>query len=92
MYFPVLDTGNHRLVAHECILDLRSITKTTGVTVEDVAKRLADYGLHAPTTSFPVPGTSMIEPTESENLTELDRFCGAMIAIWDETSRIADGE
>jgi glycine dehydrogenase len=90
--FPVLYTGAHGLVAHECILDLRPITKATGVTVEDVAKRLADYGLHAPTISFPVPGTLMVEPTESENLAELDRFCDAMIAIRGEIDRIAAGE
>ena len=69
------------LVAHECILDLRPITKATGVTVDDVAKRLIDYGFHAPTMSFPVAGTLMVEPTESEDLAELDRFCDAMIAI-----------
>ncbi|MGQ0716339.1 MAG: aminomethyl-transferring glycine dehydrogenase [Pseudonocardiales bacterium] len=80
------------LVAHECILDLRPITTTTGVTVEDVAKRLADYGLHAPTMSFPVAGTLMVEPTESENLAELDRFCDAMIAIRDEIDRVVEGE
>jgi glycine dehydrogenase len=90
--FPVLYTGAHGLVAHECILDLRPITKATGVTVEDVAKRLADYGLHAPTISFPVPGTLMVEPTESENLAELDRFCDAMIAIREEIGRVAAGE
>jgi glycine dehydrogenase len=79
-------------VAHECILDLRPITKSSGVTVDDVAKRLADYGLHAPTMSFPVPGTLMVEPTESEDLAELDRFCDAMIAIRGEIDRIAAGE
>jgi glycine dehydrogenase len=102
-HFPVLYAGScvdgstsqsglPGLVAHECILDLRPITKATGVTVEDVAKRLTDYGLHAPTMSFPVAGTLMVEPTESEDLTELDRFCDAMIAIRDEIDRIADGE
>jgi glycine dehydrogenase len=91
-YFPVLYAGRNGLVAHECILDLRSITKMTGVTVEDVAKRLVDYGLHAPTMSFPVAGTLMVEPTESENLAELDRFCDAMIAIRDEIDRVAEGE
>ncbi|MGB6165266.1 MAG: aminomethyl-transferring glycine dehydrogenase [Pseudonocardiaceae bacterium] len=90
--FPVLYVGNNGLVAHECILDLRPITKATGVTVEDVAKRLADYGLHAPTMSFPVAGTLMVEPTESESLAELDRFCDAMIAIRDEIDRLAEGE
>jgi glycine dehydrogenase len=91
-YFPVLYTGSNGLVAHECILDLRAITKTTGITVDDVAKRLADYGLHAPTMSFPVAGTLMVEPTESESLAELDRFCDAMIAIRDEIDRVAEGE
>ncbi|MEO7194850.1 MAG: aminomethyl-transferring glycine dehydrogenase [Pseudonocardiaceae bacterium] len=90
--FPVLYVGNNGLVAHECILDLRPLTKATGVTVTDVAKRLADYGLHAPTMSFPVAGTLMVEPTESESLAELDRFCDAMIAIRDEIDRVAEGE
>ena len=80
------------LVAHECILDLRPITKATGVTVDDVAKRLIDYGFHAPTMSFPVAGTLMVEPTESEDLAELDRFCDAMIAIRAEIDRVAGGE
>ncbi|MGH3794220.1 MAG: aminomethyl-transferring glycine dehydrogenase [Pseudonocardiaceae bacterium] len=91
-HFPVLYVGKEGLVAHECILDLRAITKITGVTVDDVAKRLTDYGLHAPTMSFPVAGTLMVEPTESENLAELDRFCDAMIAIRDEIGRLAQGE
>jgi glycine dehydrogenase len=91
-HFPVLYTGRGGLVAHECIIDLRTITKETGVTVEDVAKRLIDYGFHAPTMSFPVAGTLMIEPTESEDLTELDRFCDAMIAIRAEIERVAGGE
>ncbi|MGH3936221.1 MAG: aminomethyl-transferring glycine dehydrogenase [Pseudonocardiaceae bacterium] len=91
-HFPVRYTGDQGLVAHECILDLQPITKATGVTVEDVAKRLADYGLHAPTMSFPVAGTLMVEPTESEDLAELDRFCAAMIAIREEIDRIAEGE
>ena len=91
-YFPVLYTGPGGLVAHECILDLRPITAATGVTAEDVAKRLIDYGFHAPTLSFPVAGTLMVEPTESEALVELDRFCEAMIAIRDEISRIERGE
>ncbi len=90
-YFPVLYTGEHGRVAHECIIDLRPITKATGVTVDDVAKRLIDYGLHAPTMSFPVTGTFMIEPTESESLFELDRFCAAMIAIKDEIDEVAAG-
>ncbi|MCW6010758.1 aminomethyl-transferring glycine dehydrogenase [Micromonospora sp. CPCC 205371] len=80
-HYPVLYSGNKGLVAHECILDLRPLTKATGVTVDDVAKRLIDYGFHAPTMSFPVAGTLMVEPTESEDLAELDRFCDAMIAI-----------
>jgi len=90
--FPVLYTGRNGLVAHECILDLREITKRTGVTVDDVAKRLIDYGFHAPTMSFPVAGTLMVEPTESEDLVELDRFCDAMIAIRAEIDRVAAGE
>ncbi|SNC60165.1 glycine dehydrogenase (decarboxylating) alpha subunit /glycine dehydrogenase (decarboxylating) beta subunit [Kytococcus aerolatus] len=80
-HYPVLYAGNEGLVAHECILDLRQITKDTGVTVDDVAKRLIDYGFHAPTMSFPVAGTLMVEPTESESLAELDRFVDAMVAI-----------
>ncbi len=91
-YYPVLYTGESGLVAHECILDLREITKRTGVTAEDVAKRLIDYGFHAPTLSFPVNGTLMVEPTESENLAELDRFIAAMISIHDEISRVEAGE
>jgi glycine dehydrogenase len=80
-HYPVLYTGRGGLVAHECIVDIRPITKETGVTVDDVAKRLIDYGFHAPTMSFPVAGTLMIEPTESEDLGEIERFCNAMIAI-----------
>ncbi|MEV5410146.1 aminomethyl-transferring glycine dehydrogenase [Thermopolyspora sp. NPDC052614] len=91
-HYPVLYTGRDGLVAHECIIDLRQITKETGVTVDDVAKRLIDYGFHAPTMSFPVAGTLMIEPTESEDLAELDRFCEAMIAIRAEIARVASGE
>jgi glycine dehydrogenase len=89
--FPVLYTGQDGLVAHECILDLRPLTKATGVTVDDVAKRLIDYGFHAPTVSFPVAGTLMVEPTESEDLAELDRFCEAMIAIRAEIEEVAQG-
>ncbi|HEY1651904.1 MAG TPA: aminomethyl-transferring glycine dehydrogenase [Acidimicrobiales bacterium] len=89
--FPVLYTGKNELVAHECILDLRPLTKATGVTVDDVAKRLIDYGFHAPTVSFPVAGTLMVEPTESEDLDELDRFCEAMIAIRAEIEDVASG-
>jgi glycine dehydrogenase len=91
-HYPVLYSGNKGLVAHECILDLRPITKASGVTVDDVAKRLVDYGFHAPTMSFPVAGTLMVEPTESEDLAELDRFCDAMIAIRAEVDRVAAGE
>ena len=89
--FPILYTGKHGLVAHECILDLRGLTKATGVSVDDVAKRLIDYGFHAPTVSFPVAGTLMVEPTESEDLVELDRFCDAMIAIRAEIEEVAAG-
>jgi glycine cleavage system P protein (glycine dehydrogenase) len=91
-YFPVLYSGEGGLVAHECILDLRHITAQTGITVEDVAKRLIDYGFHAPTMSFPVAGTLMVEPTESENLAEIDHFCDAMIAIAGEITRVATGD
>lgn len=89
--FPLLYAGDSGLVAHECILDLRPITTDTGITVEDVAKRLIDYGFHAPTMSFPVSGTLMVEPTESEDLAELDRFCDAMLAIGKEISAVATG-
>lgn len=91
-YYPVLYTGENGMVAHECILDLRPITKQTGVTVDDVAKRLADFGFHAPTMSFPVAGTLMVEPTESESLAEVDAFCAAMIAIRAEIDRVGSGE
>ena len=91
-HYPVLYTGERGFVAHECILDLRPITAATGVTVDDVAKRLADYGFHAPTMSFPVAGTLMVEPTESEDTGEIDRFCAAMIAIKGEIDRVASGE
>jgi glycine dehydrogenase len=91
-HYPVLYTGAKGRVGHECILDLRAITRATGVTAEDVAKRLMDYGFHAPTLSFPVAGTLMVEPTESEALAELDRFCDAMIAIKGEIDRVAAGE
>jgi glycine dehydrogenase len=90
-HYPVLYTGRGGLVAHECIVDLRPIAAQTSVTAEDVAKRLIDYGFHAPTMSFPVAGTLMIEPTESEDLAEIDRFCQAMIEIRQEISRVADG-
>ncbi len=91
-HYPVLYTGPGGLVAHECIIDLRPLTKETGVSVDDIAKRLIDYGFHAPTMSFPVAGTLMIEPTESEDLAELDRFCEAMIAIRAEIDRVGAGE
>ncbi|GAB3138168.1 aminomethyl-transferring glycine dehydrogenase [Micromonospora sonneratiae] len=91
-HYPVLYSGNKGLVAHECILDLRGLTKATGVSVDDVAKRLIDYGFHAPTMSFPVAGTLMVEPTESEDLTELDRFCDAMIAIREEIDQVEAGQ
>ncbi|GAB3789092.1 aminomethyl-transferring glycine dehydrogenase [Nocardioides ungokensis] len=91
-HFPVLYRGHGGLVAHECILDLRGLTKETGVSVDDVAKRLVDYGFHAPTMSFPVAGTLMVEPTESEDLAEIDRFCEAMIAIRGEIERVRAGE
>ncbi|GGK90136.1 glycine dehydrogenase (decarboxylating) [Sphaerisporangium melleum] len=90
-HYPVLYTGREGVVAHECIIDLRQITKETGVTVDDVAKRLIDYGFHAPTMSFPVAGTLMIEPTESEDLAELDRFVDAMVAIREEIGKVASG-
>jgi glycine dehydrogenase len=90
-HYPVLYTGRGGLVAHECILDLRPIKDRVGITVDDVAKRLMDYGFHAPTMSFPVAGTLMIEPTESESKAELDRFCEAMIAIRDEIRKIEGG-
>ncbi|GGJ91189.1 aminomethyl-transferring glycine dehydrogenase [Pseudomonas matsuisoli] len=91
-HYPVLYTGSNGLVAHECILDLRPLKDSSGVTVDDVAKRLIDFGFHAPTMSFPVPGTLMIEPTESESLEELDRFCEAMIAIREEIRTLERGE
>ena len=90
--YPILYRGRNGRVAHECIVDLRPLTKSSGITAEDVAKRLADYGFHAPTLSFPVPGTLMIEPTESESLSELDRFCEAMLSIRDEIDRVESGE
>ena len=90
--FPVLYTGANNLVAHECILDLRDITKETGVTVDDVAKRLMDFGFHAPTMSFPVPGTLMVEPTESEDLTEINRFIAAMQQIAAEIQEVRSGK
>jgi len=91
-YFPVLYTGETGRVAHECIVDVRPLTRTTGIDAEDIAKRLADYGFHAPTLAFPVANTLMIEPTESEGLEELDRFCDAMIAIRAEADRVGEGD
>ena len=90
-YYPVLYRGQDGLVAHECILDARSFRETAGVDAEDIAKRLMDYGFHAPTLSWPVANTLMVEPTESESLAELDRFCDAMIAIRDEIREIESG-
>ena len=90
--YDLLYAGAHGLIGHECILDTRPFKKTAGVEVEDISKRLIDYGFHAPTISFPVPGTMMVEPTESESLEELDRFCDAMIAIRGEIREIEDGE
>jgi glycine dehydrogenase len=91
-YYPVLYKGKNGLVAHECILDLRSLKKTAGIEVDDIAKRLMDYGFHAPTVSWPVAGTMMVEPTESESKAELDRFCQAMINIRQEIAAIEKGE
>jgi glycine dehydrogenase len=91
-YYPILYKGNHGFVAHECILDLRPLKRDAGVEVEDVAKRLMDYGFHAPTVSWPVAGTVMVEPTESEPKEELDRFCDAMIAIRREAEAIELGQ
>ncbi|TAK41381.1 MAG: glycine dehydrogenase (aminomethyl-transferring) [Betaproteobacteria bacterium] len=90
-HYPVLYTGANGLVAHECIIDLRPLKDASGILVDDVAKRLMDFGFHAPTMSFPVPGTLMIEPTESESMPELDRFCDAMIAIREEIRAVAEG-
>ena len=89
--YPILYTGDHGLVAHECIIDTRPL-KEYGISVDDIAKRLIDFGFHAPTMSFPVPGTLMIEPTESESLEELERFCRAMLIIYDECMQVASGE
>jgi glycine dehydrogenase len=91
-HYPVLYRGQNGTIAHECIIDTRVVKQTSGVDVEDIAKRLMDYGFHAPTVSFPVAGTMMIEPTESESKAELDRFCDAMIAIREEIRAIETGE
>jgi glycine dehydrogenase len=90
-HYPIVYSGQNGMVAHECIIDLRPLKQASGITVEDVAKRLIDYGFHAPTMSWPVPETLMIEPTESENQRELDRFCDAMIAIRAEIEAIEQG-
>lgn len=90
-HYELLYSGPHGLIGHECILDTRPFRKSAGVDVEDIAKRLIDYGFHAPTISFPVPGTMMVEPTESESREELDRFVDAMIAIREEIREIEDG-
>jgi len=90
--YPILYTGSEGFVAHECIIDTRVLRDTCGITVDDIAKRLIDYGFHAPTMSFPVAGTLMIEPTESEGKAELDRFCDAMLAIAEEARRVGRGE
>ena len=91
-YYPVVYKGAHGLIAHECILDLRPLKKRAGIEVDDIAKRLMDYGFHAPTVSFPVAGTMMVEPTESEPKSELDRFCDAMISIYNEMQEIEAGK
>jgi glycine dehydrogenase len=90
--YPILYTGKNERVAHECILDIREITKVSGIGVDDIAKRLMDYGFHAPTMSFPVAGTLMIEPTESEDIREIERFIDAMISIRAEIEAIIKGE
>ena len=91
-HFPVLYKGTAGRVAHECIIDVRALKDSVGISVEDIAKRLMDFGFHAPTMSWPVAGTLMIEPTESESKEELDRFCNAMIEIREEARRIESGE
>jgi glycine dehydrogenase len=90
-HYPVLYTGKNGYVAHECIIDCRAFKKTCNISVDDIAKRLIDYGFHAPTVSFPVPDTLMIEPTESEDKGEIDRFCQAMISIRQEIQDIESG-
>jgi glycine dehydrogenase len=91
-HYPILYSDENGRIAHECIIDIRPIKDTVGISVDDVAKRLIDYGFHAPTMSFPVAGTLMIEPTESESLDELDRFCDAMIQIRKEILKVESGE
>ena len=90
--YPVLFQGRNGRVAHECILDTRVLKDSAGISVEDIAKRLIDYGFHAPTMSWPIAGTLMVEPTESESKREIDRFCDAMIAIASEAAKVASGE
>ena len=90
--YPILYRGEKGRVAHECIIDTRAMKDDMGISVDDIAKRLMDYGFHAPTMSFPVPGTLMIEPTESEPLAELDRFCDAMLAIHAEAVKVKEGQ
>ena len=91
-HFPILYKGKNGNVAHECIIDIRKIKSETGITEEDIAKRLIDFGFHAPTMSWPVPGTMMIEPTESESLSEINRFCEALIKIKEEINKVKNGE
>ena len=91
-YYPVLYRGNNGLVAHECILDVRALKQSAGIEAADIAKRLMDYGFHAPTMSWPVAGTLMVEPTESESKAELDRFCDAMISIREEIRLVEEGK
>ena len=90
--FPILYKGKNGKVAHECIIDIRKIKKETGITEEDIAKRLIDFGFHAPTMSWPVPGTMMIEPTESESLSEINRFCDSLIKIKEEIDKVKNGQ
>ena len=90
-HFPILYKGKNGNVAHECIIDIRKIKSETGITEEDIAKRLIDFGFHAPTMSWPVPGTMMIEPTESESLSEINRFCDALIKIREEINKVKSG-
>ena len=91
-HFPILYKGKNGNVAHECIIDIRKIKIETGITEEDIAKRLIDFGFHAPTMSWPVPGTMMIEPTESENLLEINRFCETLIKIKEEINKVKNGQ
>ena len=91
-HFPILYKGKNGNVAHECIIDIRKIKSETGITEEDIAKRLIDFGFHAPTMSWPVPGTMMIEPTESESMQEINRFCNALIKIKDEIEKVKSGQ